>query len=168
MYYTLLQLPVTAKWDTTGADALLDPTHGVRLAAAVTPTASLAGRQSEFAIILVTGSTYLNLGAPSRSVLALRATAGTVQGASTFAIPPEQRLYAGGTGTVRGYRYQSVGPQFADNRPVGGTAQAWVRATTRPSGRSGSTSRCRSPERTATTRSSCTWGWGRHSDAPGT
>ena len=122
--YTLLQLPVTARWDTTGPNALLDATHGFRLAATVTPTASLAGRQSEFAIILVTGSTYLDLGAPGRSVLALRATAATVQGADTFAIPPEQRLYAGGTATVRGYRYQSVGPRFPDRRPVGGTALA--------------------------------------------
>ena len=122
--YTLVQLPVTAKWDTTGPNALLDATHGFRLSATVTPTASLINRQSEFAILLVTGSTYINLGAPGRSVLALRATGGTVQGASTFDIPPEQRLYAGGTATVRGYRYQSVGPRFADNRPVGGTTLA--------------------------------------------
>ncbi len=122
--YTLLQLPVTAKWDTTGPNGLLDPTRGVRVAATVTPTASLAGQQSEFVFLEVTGSTYINLGAPGRSVLALRATAATVQGASTFQIPPEQRLYAGGTGTVRGYRYQSVGPQFADRTPVGGTTLA--------------------------------------------
>ena len=126
--YTLMQLPVTAKWDTTGPNGLLDPTYGVRVAATVTPTASLAGRQSEFVIAQVSGSTYLNIGllggAPGRSVLALRATAATVQGASTFQIPPEQRLYAGGTATVRGYRYQSVGPQFADRTPVGGTELA--------------------------------------------
>ncbi len=122
--YTLLQLPVTAKWDTTGPNALLDPTHGFRVAGLVTPTASLAGRQSQFVIAQVTGSTYINLGPPGRSVLALRATAATVQGASTFQIPPEQRLYAGGTGTVRGYRYQSVGPQFADRTPVGSTSLA--------------------------------------------
>lgn len=122
--YTLVQLPVTAKYDTTGPDALLDATHGVRLAATVTPTASLAGRQSQFVIAQLTGSTYINLGAPGRSVLALRATAGTVQGASTFDIPPDQRFYAGGSGTVRGYRYQSVGPRFPDGRPVGGTTLA--------------------------------------------
>ncbi|MGH8259102.1 MAG: BamA/TamA family outer membrane protein, partial [Steroidobacteraceae bacterium] len=27
----------------------------------------------------------------------------------------DQRFYAGGSGTVRGYRYQSVGPQFETN-----------------------------------------------------
>jgi translocation and assembly module TamA len=37
-------------------------------------------------------------------------------------MPPDQRFYAGGSGTVRGYRYQSVGPEFPDGNPVGGTA----------------------------------------------
>lgn len=122
--YTLVQLPLTAKYDTTGPNGLLDPTHGVRLAAFLTPTASLTGQSSEFVIAELTGSTYLNLAAPGRSVLALRATLGTVQGATTFQIPPDQRFYAGGTATVRGYRYQSIGPRFADNRPVGGTSLA--------------------------------------------
>jgi len=39
-------------------------------------------------------------------------------------IPPDQRFYAGGSGTVRGYRYQSLGPQFSANKPLGGTALA--------------------------------------------
>jgi translocation and assembly module TamA len=37
-------------------------------------------------------------------------------------LPPDQRFYAGGSGTVRGYRYQVVGPEFPDGNPVGGTA----------------------------------------------
>ena len=41
-------------------------------------------------------------------------------------LPPDQRFYAGGSGTVRGYRYQSVGPQFPDGNPVGGTAMTAV------------------------------------------
>lgn len=122
--YTLLQLPVTARLDTTGPGSLLEATHGVRVSATITPTASLTGQSSEFATLLVAGSTYLDLAAPGRSVLALRATAGTVQGASTFQLPPDQRLYAGGTATVRGFKYQSIGPRFADNRPIGGTTLA--------------------------------------------
>ena len=42
------------------------------------------------------------------------------------ALPPDQRFYAGGSGTVRGYRYQSVGPRFPDGNPVGGTAMSAV------------------------------------------
>ncbi len=37
-------------------------------------------------------------------------------------MPPDQRFYAGGSGTIRGYKYQSVGPTFFDGKPVGGTA----------------------------------------------
>jgi translocation and assembly module TamA len=37
-------------------------------------------------------------------------------------VPPDQRLYAGGSGTVRGFRYQSIGPLFADGDPIGGAA----------------------------------------------
>ena len=37
-------------------------------------------------------------------------------------LPPDQRFYAGGSGTVRGYRYQAVGPEFLDGNPIGGTA----------------------------------------------
>jgi len=42
------------------------------------------------------------------------------------ALPPDQRFYAGGSGTVRGYRYQSVGPRFPDGNPIGGTAMSAV------------------------------------------
>jgi len=40
-------------------------------------------------------------------------------GGSNMELPPDQRLYAGGSATVRGFAYQSIGPQFADKKPVG-------------------------------------------------
>lgn len=121
--YTLLGLPLGLSIDTTGPEGLLAPTHGYRVSAIATPTQSLSGVSSTFTILQLTGSTYINLGAPGRSVLALRATLGSVQGAGTFELPPDQRFYAGGSATVRGYKYQSVGPRFAsDLRPTGGTA----------------------------------------------
>jgi translocation and assembly module TamA len=40
-------------------------------------------------------------------------------GGSNLELPPDQRLYAGGSATVRGFAYQSIGPLFADGRPVG-------------------------------------------------
>ena len=55
-------------------------------------------------------------------MIALRGTVASVQGASTFQLPPDQRLYAGGSATVRGFKYQGVGPLFPDGYPVGGTA----------------------------------------------
>ena len=55
-------------------------------------------------------------------MLALRGLVGKAFGANQFSLPPDQRFYAGGSGTVRGFRYQSVGPQFPDGKPTGGTA----------------------------------------------
>lgn len=35
-------------------------------------------------------------------------------------LPPSQRFFAGGDGSVRGYAFQSLGPRNADNRVIGG------------------------------------------------
>ena len=59
---------------------------------------------------------------PGRSVLAVRGLIGSAVGASQFELPPDQRFYGGGSATVRGFRYQSIGPQFPDNTPIGGTS----------------------------------------------
>ena len=124
--YTLLALPLGLTYDDTGPAGLLDPTRGYKANLTVTPTASLS-TGTDFTIIQLTGSTYLDPGillgeAPGRSLVALRAILGSIQGASTFQVPPDERLYAGGSATVRGYKYQYLGPHFADNRPTGGTS----------------------------------------------
>ena len=122
--YTLLALPIGLRYDSTGPGGLFEPTHGIKAAATVTPTQDVGSTGSSFTILQVSGSTYFDLAAPGRSVVAVRGIVGTVQGASTFALPPDQRLYAGGGGTVRGYKYQSIGPRFASGRPTGGTSLA--------------------------------------------
>jgi translocation and assembly module TamA len=127
--YTLLSLPITALLNTTGQDSPLeDATHGVRVSLGVTPTFSFGHPNTRFFVTQGTGSLYIDLNDlglnknPARSVLALRALAGLAIGASQFSLPPDQRFYAGGSGTIRGYRYQSVGPLFHNGNPIGGTA----------------------------------------------
>jgi translocation and assembly module TamA len=127
--YTLLSLPITALFNTTGQDSPLeDATHGMRVSLSVTPTFSFGHPSTRFFISQATGSLYFDLNniglntTPGRSVLALRALAGLAAGASQFSLPPDQRFYAGGSGTIRGYRYQAVGPLFPNGNPVGGTA----------------------------------------------
>jgi translocation and assembly module TamA len=127
--YTLLSLPISALFNTTGLDSPLeDATHGMRVSLSVTPTFSFGHPSTRFFITQATGSLYFDLNniglnkTPGRSVLALRALAGLAAGASQFSLPPDQRFYAGGSGTIRGYRYQSVGPLFPNGNPVGGTA----------------------------------------------
>ena len=122
--YTLLAVPLGLRYDDT--DNLFNPTRGIRAAATATPTQSLAGKPGTFVLAQLAGSTYLDAsalwGAPGRSVVALRGLVGRAFGVSQFGLPPDQRFYAGGSGTVRGYRYQTVGPLFPDDTPEGGTA----------------------------------------------
>jgi translocation and assembly module TamA len=127
--YTLLSLPITALFNTTGQDSPLeDATHGLRISLGVTPTFSFGHPSTRFFVTQATGSLYFDLNniglnkTPGRSVLAVRALAGLAAGAGEFSLPPDQRFYAGGSGTIRGYRYQSVGPLFPNGNPVGGTA----------------------------------------------
>jgi len=121
--YQLFALPISATYDSTGlTNPLLDPTRGIRASFVATPTQAFGANSLTFAILQASGSTYFDLSGNGRSVLALRGIVGSVLGASNFDLPPDQRLYAGGSGTVRGYRYQSIGPLFPDGDPIGGTA----------------------------------------------
>ncbi len=118
--YNLLGLPLSVKFDDT--DNLLDPTRGIRATLLLTPTQSFGGSSATFTLAQLSGSTYFDLSGGGRSVVALRGLVGKAFGADVFSLPPDQRFYAGGSGTVRGFRYQSVGPQFPDGNPTGGTA----------------------------------------------
>lgn len=127
-HYTLLSLPINALYNTTGLESPLeDARKGMRISLGVTPTFSIGHPSTRFFVTQASASVYFdlqNLGLnkdPGRSILALRALAGLAAGASQFSLPPDQRFYAGGSGTIRGYRYQSVGPLFPDGNPVGGT-----------------------------------------------
>jgi translocation and assembly module TamA len=118
--YNLLGVPIVARYDST--DSQLDPTTGIRASLGVTPTESFGGHGATFFVMQASGSTYFDLSEGGRSIVALRGLVGKVAGAGVFSLPPDQRFYAGGSSTVRGYRYQSIGPHFADNNPTGGTA----------------------------------------------
>lgn len=118
--YELVSVPLTASYDSTGlADALSDPVKGLRVGLTLTPTHAFGGGDATFLLTQVTASTYFDLANDGRSVVALRGLAATILGASNLDLPPDQRLYAGGSATVRGYAYQSLGPQFPDRNPVG-------------------------------------------------
>jgi translocation and assembly module TamA len=118
--YNLVGLPLSLRFD--NSNNLLDPTAGIRAALTVTPTHSLSVSDATFTIMQIAASTYFDVSGNGRSVIALRGLLGEVSGAGQFDLPPDQRFYAGGSATVRGFRYQSVGPQFADGKPEGGTA----------------------------------------------
>lgn len=118
--YRLIALPLTVTYNSTGLiDPLRDPVSGARASVAVTPTQSFGASNLTFLVLQASGSAYFDLSEGGRSVLALRALAGSIMGGSNLELPPDQRLYAGGSATVRGFAYQSIGPQFPDKKPVG-------------------------------------------------
>jgi translocation and assembly module TamA len=127
--YTLVALPLALTYDSTNlATPLDDPRHGFRGSLKLTPTLAIGHPNSTFLITQLSVATYFDLGnllplAPGRSVIAARGLAGFAQGAGEFSLPPDQRFYAGGTSTIRGYGYQLVGPKFMQTDiPIGGTA----------------------------------------------
>jgi len=127
-YYTLIAVPLAVTYDSTDLPSPLeDPRHGFRGSLSLTPTLAIGHPNSEFVIAQITVATYYDLDnilptGPGRSVLAARLLAGVAKGAGEYSLPPDQRFYGGGSGTIRGYKYQSVGPQFPGTTdPIGGT-----------------------------------------------
>lgn len=62
---------------------------------------------------------YTMLWERPRLSAATRLTLGSINGTSVENIPADERYYAGGGGSIRGYEYQAVGPRV-DGTPVGG------------------------------------------------
>jgi translocation and assembly module TamA len=144
--YTLFALPLSVNYDSTELPSpVLDPTHGVRASVSVAPTLSRGDPNSTFYVTQASFAEYFDMrrlfgSQPGRSVVALRVLGASALGATQSTesvenmnvsipdLPPDQRFYVGGSGTVRGYRYQAVGPEFADGNPVGATSITAVNA----------------------------------------
>ncbi len=147
--YNLLSIPLAVQFNSTDVSSpLASPTHGIKVSLRASPTISAnasapsllpasplapsASGQKLFVILEGSVTGYFDLhrlvrsDPRGRTVLAARLIAGVAAGASQFGLPPDQRFYAGGSGTVRGYRYQSVGPQFPNGDPEGGTSMQAV------------------------------------------
>lgn len=119
--YILAQFPIGFNWNT--ANSLFEPTNGHKLSLSLTPTYPVIGKHSSlFVILLANGSIYIPVQENAWSVIAIHGIIGSIQGTTQFKVPPDQRFYAGGSGTIRGYSYQTVGPLFADDKPEGGLA----------------------------------------------
>ncbi len=119
--YQIVGFQVGGKFDTS--DSLLDPSRGYRLQGSITPSYSLRDG-TPFAPLRVTGTTYWDIGGDRRSILALRASYGSLFSPGRFQVPENQRFYAGGGGSIRGFDYQSVGPRRANGKPAGGASLA--------------------------------------------
>lgn len=115
--YTLLSLPLTASLDTS--DDLLDPSRGGRLTIETTPMGNFEHTDRGFIKMYARYRRYLPLFESPSVVVAGSIAAGLISGGQQRDIPADERFYAGGGGSVRGYSYQSVGPLIGDI-PYGG------------------------------------------------
>jgi translocation and assembly module TamA len=125
----LFGLPTTLIRDTT-ADRL-DPRSGTRLRWEATPYTGYFNNSVTFLQNVVTGSVYQSLDARQRIVLATRVKLGSIVGEDRESIPANKRFYAGGGDSIRGYRFQKVGPLDSDNDPIGGRSLFEFSAETR-------------------------------------
>jgi len=115
--YTLLSLPLSFSLDTS--DDLLDPSRGGRLTVETTPMGNFEHTDRGFVKMYARYRKYLPVFESPSVVLAGSIAAGLITGAQQIDIPADERFYAGGGGSIRGYSYQSVGPLIGDI-PYGG------------------------------------------------
>jgi translocation and assembly module TamA len=115
--FSYLFLPLDLEWDRS--DDLLDPARGGRLGLHFVPFYDPSGNDPDFLKNRVRYRHYLKPFAAYPLVLAAGLSLGVITGAERDQIPADERFYAGGGGSIRGYAYQSVGP-FSLGQPVGG------------------------------------------------
>lgn len=125
-FYEVISPSGSIRYD--GRDNIMNPARGILLDLKVNP---FVGHYEEdfgaFAGTLTAAAWYAPLGkkpdgTPDDSVvLAGRVEAGAMPGATSLAsIPSSLRYFTGGAGTVRGYPYQSIGPEDSEGDPLGG------------------------------------------------
>jgi translocation and assembly module TamA len=116
--YELVGLPAYIKLDQI--DNMLNPTTGYRGQLGVTPAHTFSGSRLTFVTNLLSGSTYWPLGSEQRAILAGKLALGSLDGASLGQLPADQRIYAGGGGSIRPYGWQLAGPLASNKKPIGG------------------------------------------------
>jgi translocation and assembly module TamA len=112
--YNLVSLPFDLNWDTR--DDPLNPGKGHHLMAMLAPYAG-AGDAGSFLKGKTSYSRYFRLS--EKLVLAGRVSAGSIMGADREEVPADERFYAGGSNSVRGFAYKTLSP-LDDDDPTGG------------------------------------------------
>ena len=117
--FGLLSLPASFTWD--HSNNVLDPSDGGRLSIQNEPFVDVFGNDVAFNKSSVAYTRYLRLKKEKpRLILAGRARAGFLFGTERDNVPADERFYAGGGGSVRGYGFQLAGELDDDDDPIGG------------------------------------------------
>ena len=116
--YYLASFPMQITYDRR--NDRMDPTSGYRVANRMSPFVDITDLNMYFLKNELNISHFFQFsGAPSWT-LATRLRLGIIGGANRSDIPADERFYAGGGGSIRGYDYQKVGPLDDDGEPTGG------------------------------------------------
>ena len=115
--FSLVSVPGTFDWDTS--NDWLSPSRGGRLGVRIAPFYDLRSADLGFVKGRVQYTRYVALSPGSSVVLAGRVAAGSIVGDEREAIPADERFYAGGGGSVRGYPYETLSP-LEGTDPTGG------------------------------------------------
>ncbi|PIW30270.1 MAG: hypothetical protein COW29_04345 [Rhodobacterales bacterium CG15_BIG_FIL_POST_REV_8_21_14_020_59_13] len=99
-------------------DDPLDPRSGVQAAIWVNPGYNFGDAEATYVQTEIRSSAYYPLS--NHFTAAARIRLGTIIGATVTDIAADQRFYAGGGGSARGYEYQSLTPVGPDGAPAGG------------------------------------------------
>ncbi|MDX1541822.1 MAG: BamA/TamA family outer membrane protein, partial [Geminicoccaceae bacterium] len=116
--FGLLSLPLGLTWDRS--DDLFDPSSGGRLFVEEEPFIDVLDPSLTFNKTLVGYSHYLQVLDEPRLIFAARGALGSIFGADRADIPADERFYAGGGGSVRGFGFQKAGELDEDGDPLGG------------------------------------------------
>ena len=116
--YRLFGVQAAVNYDST--DRALDPTKGIRATGSVTAYPEFLGSSVGIVESRAQASTYYALDDDARYILAGRIGLGSVAGSSLADIPSTHRFYAGGGGSVRGYRFRSLSPLGPTGEVIGG------------------------------------------------
>lgn len=113
--YGLISFPQTLSYDSRNNP--LDARRGWFAEAEAEPYFNTLGSAAPFVKMSTTVRRYQPVG--DDTVIALRGKVGAIQGATLDDVPADERFYVGGSGSVRGFAYQSIGPQRGGD-PTGG------------------------------------------------
>lgn len=98
----------------------LDPTFGFKTSIEVHPQAGHISDKDYFVVTKLNQSFYLPLDKPRKMVMAVWGKVNFLMSGSRASIPNSKLLYAGGAGSVRGYRHQRLGPVDINGTAIGG------------------------------------------------
>ncbi len=98
----------------------LNPTKGFKIIGTITPEFGSFGKIKTLTKSTLFGTYHIPLSDDHQYILSFWSRIGTVFGAKSIDIPENRRLFAGGSGSVRGYGSHKLSPLSATGKPIGG------------------------------------------------